>query len=132
MTLLNKMKMMMKNEKLSDKQNDVLEFIRIALLRPEQIDALLPRLIEFLSGYKTPTNVEKIQENVKERILSDAFLEKFIPNIEDIFSHEEIKRLIQFYKDPAIKKFFEKGGGIGPIIYSSFNGVIQSILGSEA
>ena len=110
-------------------KKDVIQFIRVALLRPEQIDALLPHIAQSLiSGKGDNANIENIQRIAKDRILSDEHLEQFVSIVEKIFSHEEIKRLIQFYQDSAVEKYFKNGAVIGPAVYSSFGKVVQSVL----
>lgn len=111
-----------------DKKKDILEFIRVALLRPEQIDGLLPQITQSLvSGKEEVADQERVQQIIKKRILSDEHLEQFVPLVEETFSHEEVKRLIQFYKDGAIDKYFKKGA-IFAVVYSSFKEVAQSVL----
>ena len=127
--------MKMKNckfEKITEKQTDILQFIRVALLRPEQMDAILPQMVQHaMHTHKNTVTIEEVQNLAKNRILSDEHLSQFIPMIEEIFSHEEIKRLIQFYQDQSIEKYFKNGAVIGPTIYSSFGRVVGSILADD-
>jgi len=112
-----------------NKKNDIFQFIRLALLRPEQIDALLPHITQSLiSGKEGVVNGENVQKIAKERILSDAHLDQFVPLVEKTFSGDEVKRLIQFYKDSAVEKYFKCGANLGPAVYSSFGEVVQSVL----
>jgi|GEM_PF-5852543 len=121
--------MLSKTEDLTSKKNDIFEFIRVALLRPEQIDVILPHIIQSsMSSHKSNLTAGEVQEKVKNHILSDQYLEQFVPTIEQIFSHEEINKLIQFYKDPSVEKYFKNGVTLGPAIYSSFGKAVQSIL----
>ena len=111
-----------------DKKKDILEFIRVALLRPEQIDGLLPQITQSLiSRNEGVADEERVKKIAKERILSDEHLEQFVSLVEETFSHEEVKRLIQFYKDSAVDKYFRKGA-IFAAVYSSFKEVVQSVL----
>lgn len=113
----------------SQKKDHIVEFIRVAILRPEQIDALLPQITEALmDDYKSDIQVETVKEFAKNQILSNEYLEQFIPIVEQTFSEKEIRRLIQFYKDDAVEKYFKHGGAIGSAIYSSFGEVIASVL----
>ncbi len=114
-----------------NKTKDILRFIRVAILRPEQMNALLPQITQSLiSGTEHAANADKIKAAAHEQILSDQHLEQFIPLVEQLFTHDEIKRLIAFYEDDAVEKYFKNGALLGPSIYSSFAKVIQSNLPS--
>ena len=118
---------------IDSKKNDILDFIRVAVLRPEQINSVLPYLIESMVGdRKEEFDLKEVKQRAIDQILSDAHLEPFVGVIDRLFSQDEIKRLIEFYNDPSIKKYFENGALIGPPIYGSFQQVVSGIFAKSS
>ena len=81
----------------SAKRKDAMELIRLTTLQPEGLDVLLPSAVAFAIANAPGAKIseEEAARLAREVILSDAFLEKFTPPFEEIFSHEEIRDLME-------------------------------------
>jgi hypothetical protein len=102
-------------QELDVKGADILRFIRLAILRPEQIDQILPH---FTSGGD--------DRELRARLVSDEDVRQFIPTISELFSHEEILRLIAFYEAPVIAKYFRLGAQVSSPVYASIPSLTMS------
>lgn len=116
------------------KEKDILELIRVAALQPEQIDALIPSVVQQLiaAADNKEADIEKIIPAAKECILSDLFLKKFTSPFDEIFSHDEIKTLISFYNSDVMRKFFKTYLKTCFPIYPAFNAVVAELLNTSS
>lgn len=109
-----------------EKKRDIVELIRVSSMQPEQLDPTLPMLVRHaVSGEVNPGEAVAL---VKKRILSDAFIEKFLEPFDEILSHEEIKQLISFYKSEAMRKFSKNGQKLFNPIYEAYRHLIQEVV----
>jgi len=110
-----------------EKEKDILDFIRVSILAPETLDLLVPTLVsQAAASIDKEVNTDELTIAVKEHILSDNFLKKFAPDFDKIFSHNEIKDLISFYKSDAMRKFYKNSKNI-PLIYPEITNITLNI-----
>ncbi|MBX7066769.1 MAG: DUF2059 domain-containing protein [Parachlamydiales bacterium] len=110
----------------STKQADIMELIRLSALNPEQVDQMLTQMVQVaLASTKTEAESQKAIAEIKEQMLSDDFIKKFIPAFDKNFTHEEIKTLVYFYKNDAVKKLFKTGAETFMPIYAGMNELIS-------
>ncbi len=110
-----------------EKEKDILEFIKVSMLAPEMLDLFVPVLVnQAATGFDKKVDIDELTATVREHILSDDFLKKFSPGFDKIFSHNEIKDLIEFYKSDVVKKFFKNSREI-PVIYPEITNVALEI-----
>lgn len=110
-----------------EKEKDILEFIKISMLAPEMLDLFVPVLVnQAVTTIDKKIDIDELTATVREHILSDSFLKKFSPDFDKIFSHNEIKNLIEFYKSDVVKKFFRNSREI-PVIYPEITNIALEI-----
>lgn len=113
------------------KKKDILELIRVSTLQPEQVDVMVPALVQqSLMSKKSDGNAQEIIAIAKQRALSDAFLEKLAAPFDETFSHEEIKKLIGFYKSEEMRKFFKTYTKTSAPVYPALNLLIEEVVSS--
>ncbi len=114
----------------SAKRKDAMELIRLTTLQPEGLDVLLPSAVAFAIANAPGAKIseEEAARLAREVILSDAFLEKFTPPFEEIFSHEEIRDLIAMYRSDVMGKFYRNYGKTCYPILPSITAVVQEIV----
>lgn len=111
------------------KKKDIIEFIRLALLRPEYLEPASSIWIQqsiIASGKNT--DAKEINASVQKRTLDEAFIEQFTPSFDEIFSHEEIRELISFYQSKAMKKNLKDAEKLFNPMYEAYKLVIQEVL----
>jgi len=114
-----------------EKEKDILDFIRISMLAPETLDIFIPSSVSQVSvSIDKDVDLDELTIAVKERILSDDFLKKFVPGFDKIFSHSDIKNLIGFYKSDAMKKLYKNAKDI-PVIFTEIPEVALNIAKSK-
>lgn len=119
-----------KNIVVSSKEKDILEFIKVSLLRPEQMDAMMKSVVIRASvGIDSTTDIDQVITDAKKHILSDVFLKKFVELFVETFSHDEIKELIYFYKSSAMRKFNKSYASTCLQVYAEFDEVVSDLLG---
>jgi thioredoxin 1 len=115
----------------SDKQKDIVELIRLSSLNPEQLDQVLPQMVQLTLG-ATESDSSKIVAELKEKMLSDEFIKKYVPAFDKNFSHEEIKTLIAYYKEDAVKKLAKVANETILPIYAGVNGLLAQYVKAPA
>src|SRR5690606_4268375 len=84
-------------EESGDKQKDIVELIRISSLNSEQLDQILPQMVQLTLG--ADANSQKIVAELKAKIESEDFIKKYVSGFDRNFTHEEIKILLAYYKE---------------------------------
>lgn len=111
------------------KKNDIIAFIRASILQPEQLEGMIPTFVKRgIASCGKHADIEEVINAVRERILSDAFIEKLILPFESVFSQEELQLLTTFYQSEAMKKCFKHYGKFSTPIFIAFREVIQEVL----
>ncbi len=111
------------------KMQDTMELIRLAVLQEEQMDIMLPSLVQqAVTSAKNDMDVKKVIADVKEKILSEAYLKKFVENFDKIFTYNEIQLLLSYYRADAVKKLFKKGAETLLPVYAGIQEVIAEIV----
>ena len=111
----------------SKKQQDILEFFRLLVLRPETLDLMVRTFLGQSIIGENQMHAERMIITAREQILGDLYLEKFSSSVDQLFSHEEIIALISFYKSDVMKKFFQNSTKISIPIFSGLMIKIQEI-----
>ena len=115
--------------KIDTKMQDIMELIRLAVLQEEQMDIILPSLVQqAVTSAKNDMDVKKVIADVKEKILSEAYLKKFVENFDKIFTYNEIQFLLSYYRADAVKKLFKKGAETLLPVYAGIQEVIADIV----
>lgn len=110
------------------KKKDIMELIRWYALHPSQRDAVIPGFVKVaLQGKQRDDDPEIIIKAVWEKVTKDSFIEQFVPSFDKVFTHEEIKFLLNYYKSDVAKKFIDNGNLFNQI-FEGFNAVILGIL----
>lgn len=111
-------------------RKETLELIRLTTLTPESLDVLVPAAVDFAMSNASGVSLtaEEAAKAAKEELLSDRFLEKFAPAIEEIFSLEEIQALNAMYRSDVMKKFSLNYGKTCYPIFPSINVLAQEIV----
>lgn len=115
--------------KIDTKMQDIMELIRLAVLQEEQLDIMLPSLVQqMVTSAKKDMDVKKVVTDVKEKILKETYLKKFVEPFDKIFTHDEIQVLLSYYRADAIKKFFKTGAETLLPVYAGMQEVITDIV----
>lgn len=109
----------------SDKQKDIIELIRISSLNSDQLDQILPQMVQLTLGN---TDSQQIVAELKAKMLSDEFIKKYTPGFDKHFSHEEIKTLLAYYKEEAVKKISKTANETILPIYAGVNELIAQYV----
>ena len=113
------------------KKKDILELIKVTTLQPEQVDALIPAMVQqSMISHKIGESINSLVGVAKHRVFSDEFLGKFVSSFDSIFTHEEIKKLISFYKSDEMRKFFQSYSQTCASIYPAMNQLIDEVVAS--
>ncbi|PWU13872.1 MAG: hypothetical protein C5B45_05215 [Chlamydiae bacterium] len=111
------------------KVKDILTLIRLTAMQPEQLKLILPMsIIQAISFSGKNVSIEEVSSIVREKILQDSFMEKFVCGFDKIFSHKEVKLLINFYQSEAMKKFFNNNQSLFNPIYDAYRHLIGEVL----
>lgn len=121
----------------SEKEKDIIEFIRISTLPAEQIDTLVSAMVQgSIAMSQVEADSKQAEEMIKKTLLSDEFLKQFVGGFDEKFSHEEIRQLIGFFKSDAMKKYFknyaETSGQFFPKINQLVTETVQSVAKKPA
>lgn len=115
--------------KTNQKNKDILTLIRLTTMQPEQLKLMLPvSIVQAISFSGKNASVEEVSSIVREKISQDSFIEKFVCGFDEIFSHKEVKLLINFYQSEAVKKFFKNSQGLFTPIYDAYRHLISEVL----
>lgn len=111
-------------------RKETLELIRLTTLTSESLDVLVPEAVDFAMSSVSNAGItaQQAAQKAKEELLSDAFLEKFAPAIEAIFSAEEVQALNEMYRSDVMKKFSLNYGKTCYPIFPSINALAQEIV----
>ena len=111
------------------KTKDILTLIRLTTMQPEQLKLMLPMsIIQAISFSGKNASIEEVSSIVREKILQDSFIEKFAYSFDTIFSHKEIKLLINFYQSKAMEKFLKNSQDLFTPIYDAYRHLIGEVL----
>lgn len=110
-----------------DKQKDIIELIRLSSLNPEQLDQILPQMVQLTLG-NIDADTPKIIAELKAKMLSDEFIEKYVPEFDKNFTHEDIKTLTAYYKEDAVKKLAKVANEIILPMYAGVNELIAQYV----
>jgi hypothetical protein len=92
----------MKKEK-NSKIQDIMELICLSALHPDQINPMVTQTVEMsISATKSEMKVEEVVAQVKKKMMSEEFLKKYSESFDKIFTHDEIKVLLNYYKSEAL------------------------------
>lgn len=117
----------------TQKEKDILEFIRVSTLQPEQIDTLIPALVQGVIAFsQQEIDAEQVATQAKATLLSEGFLEQFIPAFDKVFTHEEIQQLVGYFKSSAMRKYYQHSQATCGQIFVKINPMIQEIANSLA
>ena len=118
----------MKKEK-DTKIQDIVELICLSALHPDQIDPMLTQTVEMsISATKSEMKVEEVVAQVKKKMMSKAFLEECSKPFDKIFTHDEIKLLLNYYKSEALKKMYKTITETFVPIYTSMQSLVADIV----
>ncbi len=107
------------------KTQDIMELVRLSALHPDQLDLMLTQSIQMAASLaKSDIDLEKIIVETKEKLFSDAFLKKVAQPFDKIFTHDEIKLLLNYYKSDAVKKLYKTATET----YSPIHVALQEII----
>jgi len=113
----------------NQKNKDILTLIRLTTMQPEQLKLMLPvSIVQAISFSGKNASVEEVSSIVREKISQDSFIEKLACRFDEIFSHKEVKLLINFYQSEAVKKFFKNSQGLFTPIYDAYRHLISEVL----
>lgn len=111
------------------KIQDIIELIRLAVLQEDQMDIMLtPLAQQAITSAKNDMDVKKVVSDAKEKILSKAYLKRFVESFDKIFTHDEIQLLLSYYKADAVKKLFKTGTETFLPVYAGMQEVILDIV----
>jgi thioredoxin 1 len=117
----------------TQKEKDILEFIRVSTMQPEQIDALIPVLVQGIIAFsQQEIDAEQLATKAKTTLLSEGFLEQFIPAFDKAFTHEEIQQLVSYFKSSAMRKYYKHAQETCGQVFIKINPMIQGIANSMA
>lgn len=115
--------------KINQKTQDIIELMRLSALHPDQIDPMLTQTAQVItSTAKSDMNIEEIVLEAKQKLLSDDFLKEFTSSFDKIFTSDEIKQLITYYKSDAVKKLYKSASETYLPIYAATQEVITQIV----
>lgn len=118
----------MKEEK-NAKTQDIMELICLSALHPDQINSMLTQTVEMsISASKSKMNVEEVVAQVKAKMISREFLEQCSQPFDKIFSHDEIKLLLDYYKSEALRKMHKTVSETFVPIYISMQNLVSQIV----
>ena len=110
------------------KKKDIIEFIRLRMLQPENLDSILNLWIQQgLAVSGKSVDIKEVSASVRKRILENAFIEQFVAPFQESFSQEEIQQLITFYQADSMKKFLKNHGNLVDSIYEAYREVIREV-----
>jgi hypothetical protein len=111
----------------SSKKEDIIELIRWYALHPSREESLLPGFIELVmhnaGSSKDPLRLTDI---VWEKISCDDFLSQFVTAFDQLFSEEEIKYLLAFYKSDVMHKLRTKGKHLFDHVFAGFARAVEA------
>jgi len=111
------------------KVQDIMELICISSLHPDQIDPMLTQSVQMaISTTKSNKNADQIVSEVKKKMLNTDFLKKLAQPFDKIFTHEEIKVLIAYYKSDALKKMYKTATETILPIYTAVQDLVSDII----
>ncbi|MGL5264201.1 MAG: thioredoxin family protein [Candidatus Rhabdochlamydia sp.] len=111
------------------KTQDIIELIRLAVLQEEQLDIMLtPLAQQAITSAKNDMDIKKVVADAKEKILSEAYLKRFVGSFDKIFTDDEIQVLLSYYKAEAVKKLFKTGTETLLPVYAGIQEVIADIV----
>lgn len=108
------------------KRKDIHELIRKAMLKVDQIRAILLQFMQTIESSHQVT-IEILEKRALNYLYGDEFLEKYAEPIDQLFSHEEIKKLVSYYSDRAIEKHFEKSPILAQKVYPELGKLISQM-----
>lgn len=115
------------------KQEDIVEMIRLSSLNPEQLDQILPQIVQIaFANTECELDSPKIVTELKAKMLSDEFIKKYVPAFDKNFTHSEIQTLIAYYKEDAVKKMAQTASETILPIYAGMNELVAQYLKSPA
>ena len=111
---------------MSSSKTDLIELIRISLFKSEQIDAILAPLIKHANI--PPERLESVVETIKEQFFNDLPIDESLSLLEQTFSHEEIKNLLNIYRSSHMKKWTKHGQECFTPLINKFRQIVQQTL----
>jgi thioredoxin 1 len=115
--------------KTDTKLQDTMELVRLSVLQEDQMNAMLPPLVQqAVTSAKNNMDVKKVISDTKDKLLSEAYLKRFAESFNKIFTHDEIQLLISFYKTDAVKKLFKTGSETFLPVYTTIQEIIADIV----
>jgi len=113
----------------ADKKSDILELIRCSAVTEEVVDLIIPQLADcFVAESGKELQAEEVATEAKREILSDRYLEQFAAPFDELFSHDEIKTLLEYYKSDVMKRFFKNSMKTNAPIFASISEVVYRII----
>ena len=111
------------------KTKDTITLIRLTTMQPEQLKLMLSMsIIQAISFSGKNVSIEEVDSIVREKILQDSFIEKFSCSFDTIFSHKEIKLLINFYQSKVMEKFLKNSQSLFTPIYDAYRHLISEVV----
>ncbi len=115
-------------EKKDKKTQDIIELLRLSMLRPDQVELMLTQFILTLDGgAECEIDFEKLIIKVKQKLFSKDFLKDYAQSFDKRFNHNEIKLLIKYYKSNVFQKMYEAAPETIVPLYSAVQHLISSI-----
>ncbi len=112
------------------KKRNIRELILETNLNPQHLDGIISNFVKTAIAVheKKLMDTDSIMQDVKKKVLSDEFIEQFVPSFDAVFTDEEIKTLLTFYKSDVLKKFSDAANELTTPIYMALNKLILSKL----
>jgi thioredoxin len=112
-----------------ENMKEEVELIRASVMQQEQLDSLLNAFAQqAIATAQCTAKVDEVIAKTKETILSDLFLKKYAKQFRDLFTSEEMKALISFFNNKAVKKYYANAQQAVVPIYMGIQEVINEIV----
>jgi len=126
---------MLYNLESKSKKENIIDLIRSSSLRLSNLyESLLPLYIQAITTVEGDTSglsEDKIMKTVENKVTSEEFLKDFTKIFEDVFSHSEIKILLNYHHSQVLSKFLDTYTLTMRPIFLKCTGIVREAVEKE-